>query len=122
LELYSERLIGEGLVTAEEVEKLKADWRAHLETEFESGQDFRPNKTDWLDGQWKDMKRADADGPRRGDTGVALDELVKIGSRLTYVPANFSIHKTIKRFMDNRLAAIESGEGIDWATGEALAI
>jgi 2-oxoglutarate dehydrogenase E1 component len=121
LELYSERLIAEGLVTAEEIERLKADWRAHLETEFELGQDFRPNKTDWLDGQWKDMKRADADGPRRGDTGVALDQLVKIGTAITRVPADFNAHKTVKRFMDNRLAAIESGEGIDWATGEALA-
>jgi 2-oxoglutarate dehydrogenase E1 component len=37
------------------------------------------------------------------------------------VPEGFNIHKTVKRFMDNRLAAIESGEGLDWATGEALA-
>ncbi|MDO8360833.1 MAG: thiamine pyrophosphate-dependent enzyme, partial [Devosia sp.] len=121
LELYSERLIAEGLLTAEGVDTLKADWRAQLEGEFEAGQDFRPNKTDWLDGQWKDMKKADADGPRRGDTGVALEELVGIGTRLTAVPAGFTIHKTLKRFLDNRLAAIESGEGIDWSTGEALA-
>ncbi len=121
LELYSKRLIGEGLVTAEEIEALKAEWRAKLEAEFEVGQDFRPNKTDWLDGQWKDLKRADADGPRRGDTGVPLDVLVKIGTAITKVPASFSVHKTVKRFMDSRLAAIESGEGIDWATGEALA-
>jgi len=121
LELYSERLIGEGLLTSDEVDGLKAEWRARLESEFELGQDFRPNKTDWLDGQWKDMKRADADGPRRGDTGVALDQLVRIGTALTKVPASFNVHKTVKRFMDSRLAAIESGEGIDWATGEALA-
>ncbi len=41
--------------------------------------------------------------------------------QLTKVPAGFNVHKTVKRFLDNRLAAIESGEGIDWATGEALA-
>ncbi len=121
LELYAERLIGEGLVTAEDVEKLKADWRARLETEFELGQDFRPNKTDWLDGQWKDLKRADADGARRGDTGAPLDELVRVGTQITKVPASFAVHKTVKRFLDHRLAAIESGEGIDWATAEALA-
>jgi 2-oxoglutarate dehydrogenase E1 component len=121
LELYSERLVGEGLLTAEDVDKMKADWRARLEAEFESGQDFRPNKTDWLDGQWKDLKRPDADGPRRGDTGVAIDKLVEIGTAITRVPASLSVHKTVKRFLDHRLAAIESGEGIDWATGEALA-
>ncbi len=52
---------------------------------------------------------------------MPLDELVRVGTALTSVPANFNVHKTVKRFLDNRLAAIESGEGIDWATGEALA-
>ncbi len=121
LELYSERLIGEGLVTAADVDKMKSDWRAKLEQEFELGQNFKPNKTDWLDGQWKDMKRADVDGPRRGDTGVAIETLTAIGTRISRTPEDFHIHKTVKRFMDNRLASIESGEGLDWATGEALA-
>jgi len=121
LELYTERLIGEGLVTAADVDKMKSDFRAKLESEFELGQNFKPNKTDWLDGQWKDMKAADIDGPRRGDTGVALPDLIKIGTALTKVPQGFNVHKTVKRFLDNRLASIESGEGIDWATGEALA-
>ena len=122
LEIYSERLIGEGLVTADEIDKMKADWRAYLEAEFEAGQDFRPNKADWLDGQWKDLKRAEVDGPRRGDTGVAIDRAGARSARaLTQVPRSFNVHKTVKRFIDNRLAAIEIGEGIDWATGEALA-
>ena len=121
LELYSEKLVAEGLLTAEEVEKLKADWRAHLESEFEAGQDYRPNKADWLDGAWKDFKPAELEGPRRGQTGVAIDRLAQIGTALTRIPEGFNVHKTVKRFMDNRLAAIESGEGIDWATAEALA-
>jgi len=121
LDIYSKRLIEEGLVSAEDVDRMKADWRANLEKEFEAGQDFRPNKTDWLDGVWKDMKRADIEGPRRGETGVDVADLVRIGQRLTQVPAGFNVHRTVKRFMDNRLAAIESGEGIDWATAEALA-
>jgi 2-oxoglutarate dehydrogenase E1 component len=31
------------------------------------------------------------------------------------------VHKTIGRFLENRRAAIESGEGLDWATAESLA-
>jgi 2-oxoglutarate dehydrogenase E1 component len=103
------------------VDQLKADWKAKLETEFEAGQDYRPNKADWLDGQWKSFKPAHDEGPRRGETGVALDKLVAIGTQLTKVPEGFNVHRTVKRFMDNRLNAIESGEGIDWATAEALA-
>src|SRR5690606_10338142 len=64
---------------------------------------------------------AQDDGARRGETGVALDKLVQIGTKLTQVPADLNVHRTVKRFLDNRLAAIESGEGIDWATAEALA-
>ena len=121
LELYGERLVAEGLLSAEEVEQMKADWRAHLDKEFEAGQDFRPNKTDWLDGAWKDLKKADADGARRGETGVEIAELTRIGARLCEVPADFNVHKTVRRFLDNRRAAIEAGEGIDWATAESLA-
>ncbi len=121
LELYSEKLIAEGLMTAEGIEAEKAAWRAHLEREFEGGQDYRPNKADWLDGHWKNIKTAEVDGPRRGVSGVDVAKLVEIGTKLSQVPEGFNVHKTVKRFMDNRLAAIEAGEGIDWATAEALA-
>ena len=123
LEMYAERLIAEGVVTQGEVDKMKADWRARLEAEFEAGQAYKPNKADWLDGKWaglKSVKEAEED-PRRGQTGVAIDRLKEIGHALTEVPKGFNIHKTIQRFMDNRRKAIETGEGIDWATGEALA-
>ena len=46
------RLVGEGVVTEDEVEKMKAGWRAHLEAEFEVGTGYKPNKADWLDGRW----------------------------------------------------------------------
>ena len=36
-------------------------------------------------------------------------------------PPTFNIHRTVKRFLDNRRKAVETGEGVDWALGEALA-
>ncbi|MBE0578663.1 2-oxoglutarate dehydrogenase E1 component [Devosia sp.] len=121
LEIYADKLVAQGHLTVAEIDKMKADWRARLESEFEAGQDYRPNKADWLDGAWKDFKPAEQEGPRRGETGVEIERLAKIGTALTRIPEDFNVHKTVKRFMDNRLAAIESGEGIDWATAEALA-
>ena len=67
------------------------------------------------------LEKVDASAGLRGDTGVDTVDLAKLGARLSTVPAGFNAHKTVKRFMDNRLASIETGEGIDWATGEALA-
>ncbi|MAW89034.1 MAG: 2-oxoglutarate dehydrogenase E1 component [Phyllobacteriaceae bacterium] len=122
VQLYSEKLIAEGLITEGEVEKMKADWRAHLEAEFDAGNSFKPNKADWLDGVWSGMRTADsADEQRRGKTAVPARTLKEIGRKLAEVPEGFEVHRTVKRFMDNRAAMIESGEGIDWATAEALA-
>jgi 2-oxoglutarate dehydrogenase E1 component len=122
LEIYSKKLIAEGVVTEGEVEKMRADWRTRLDAEFEAGQGYKPNKADWLDGRWSGMKPAnDADDPRRGNTGVAPEELREIGKKITAVPEGFHVHRTVQRFLDNRAKAIETGVGIDWATGEALA-
>jgi 2-oxoglutarate dehydrogenase E1 component len=123
LEIYSKKLVSEGVVTDSEVEKMRADWRAKLEVEFEAAQSYKANKADWLDGRWAGMKAADdADDPRRGNTGVPLAELREIGKKITTVPEGFHVHRTIQRFLDNRRQAIESGQGIDWATGEALSM
>jgi len=122
LELYGKKLVGEGVVSEGEIEKMRAGWRAHLDAELESAQNYRPNSADWLDGRWAGFKVArDQDDPRRGNTGVAVDKLKDIGRKITAVPKDFHVHRTIQRFLDNRAQTIEKGEGIDWATAEALA-
>src|SRR5690242_17749276 len=122
LTLYSKRLIADGVVTEGEVDKLKADWRARLDAEFEAGTSYKPNKADWLDGKWAGFKIADQEeDARRGVTGVDIAALKDIGRKITKVPDGFRVHRTIQRFLDNRAKAIDTGAGIDWATGEALA-
>jgi 2-oxoglutarate dehydrogenase E1 component len=123
LEIYAKRLIAEGVMTEGEVEKAKADWRARLDAEFEAGAGYKPNKADWLDGKWAGFKSADQEeDARRGVTGVDVAVLKDISRKITKVPDGFRVHRTIQRFLDNRAKAIDSGIGIDWATGEALAI
>src|SRR6516165_4259946 len=121
-EIYANKLVGENIVTAGEVEKMRVDWRAKLDTELEASQGYKANSADWLDGRWADIKAArDADDPRRGHTGVALATLKEIGAKITAIPQGFHLHRTLQRFLDNRRKAVETGEGIDWATAEALA-
>ena len=123
LEIYSKKLISEGVVTEGEVDKMKADWRSRLEAEHEAGQAYKPNKADWLDGRWAGLKAVAStqDDARRGETGAPLPLLKEIGAKITQIPEGFNAHKTIQRFLENRRKAIDTGEGIDWATGEALA-
>jgi 2-oxoglutarate dehydrogenase E1 component len=123
LEIYGDKLIAEGVVTAGEVEKMKADWRDRLDAELEAAQSYRANKADWLDGRWSGFKRADdADDPRRGKTGVEIGALKVIGDKITTLPPDFHLHRTLNRFIENRRKSIETGTNIDWATAEALAI
>jgi len=120
--IYAQRLIGEGVVTEAEVEKMRADWRAKLDIEQEASQGYQANSADWLDGRWADIKAAhDQDDPRRGITGTDIATLKDIGAKITTVPEGFHLHRTIQRFLDNRRKAIETGQDIDWATAEALA-
>ncbi|MGO4388377.1 2-oxoglutarate dehydrogenase E1 component [Microvirga sp. 2YAF29] len=123
IELYSKKLIADGVITETEVEEMKAAWRSKLDAEFDIASNYKPNKADWLDGRWSGLKavREDQDDPRRGQTGLTSEMLQKIGKALTSVPEGFHVHKTIQRFLDNRKKMMETGEGLDWAMGEALA-
>ncbi|KXF79286.1 2-oxoglutarate dehydrogenase subunit E1 [Paramesorhizobium deserti] len=122
VQLYSDKLVAEGVVTEAEIEKMRAEWRSNLDAEFEAGQSYKPNKADWLDGAWTGLRKADnEDEQRRGKTAVPIKTLKEIGKKLVEVPSDFRAHRTIQRFLDNRAKMIETGEGIDWATGEALA-
>ena len=123
LEIYGKKLVGEGVVTDAEVEKMKADWRVRLDTELEAAQSYRANKADWLDGRWAGFKTAgDRDDPRRGQTGVEIAKLKHIGDKITTLAPGFHLHRTLTRFLENRRKAIETGANVDWATAEALAI
>src|SRR5215207_8423117 len=121
VELYSKRLIAEGVVTEAEVEAMKTGWRKKLDENFEASEGFRPNKADWLDGRWAHLKatRLD-DDPRRGTTGVPMERLKSIGRKATKLPKNFKPHRTLQRIFDNRRKMIEEGKGLDWSMAETL--
>ncbi len=122
VDMYAKRLIAENVLTQADYDKAKADWRSKLDVELEAGTSYKPNKADWMDGKWSGLKIAGEDEePRRGVTGVDVAVLKDIGNKITKVPDGFRIHRTVQRFLDARAKAIDNGEGIDWATGEALA-
>ena len=120
-QIYSKRLVNEGVLSNGEFEEMRAAWKSRLDAEFEGSEGYKPNKADWLDGRWTGFKQAKQEGARRGTTAVALDKLTATGEKLVAIPADFNAHRTIKRFMDNRRKVIEAGKGIDWAFAEALA-
>ena len=120
LQLYSERLVEEGLIAQDEIGEAKAAFQAHLNEEFEAGRDYKPNKADWLDGRWKHLGGASGDY-QPGETAAPLEMLREVGRALTTIPEGFNAHRTIERLFEAKRAMFDSGEGVDWATAEALA-
>ena len=120
VDVYSKRLVEEGLFSRTEIDRMQAEFRAHLEEEFAASDSYRPNRADWLDGKWSGIGHAE-EGARRGVTGVDLNFLTEVGRKMTTIPKNFHPHKTVARIIASRRRMVEDGRGIDWATAESLA-
>jgi 2-oxoglutarate dehydrogenase E1 component len=119
-QLYSERLVAEGVLSADEATQRAEAFQARLEDDLEAAKSYKPNKADWLEGQWSDMRAAPSEyGP--GETAVESDVLRRIGTVIASVPPEFNLHPRLKRVLGGRRKMIESGEKIDWAMAEALA-
>jgi 2-oxoglutarate dehydrogenase E1 component len=120
--LYAERLANEGSVPADDSKAMLDAFNAKMEEAFQASQSFRPNKADWLEGHWSGLKAAGAgeDEERLHATAVPLDALCEVGAALGRVPEGFGVNPKVARQLEAKRQAIKDGEGIDWATGEAL--
>ncbi len=119
-EIYAQQLVSEGVFTADQANNIVEEHLKFLDEEFEAGTTFKQNKADWLEGKWTGLNKAHGDD-WRGETSSALEDLKKIGDVMTTIPANMQVNGKLQRVVDNRKKAIESGEGLDWATAEHLA-
>jgi 2-oxoglutarate dehydrogenase E1 component len=119
-ELYARQLVAENVVTAPESDRMVQDFQDRLEREFEAATTYKPNRADWLEGKWAGLETASKDY-RRGDTSVPADLLKEVGLAVSRVPEGYSVNSKIVRQLKAKQQAIETGEGIDWATAEALA-
>ena len=121
--LYAEKLAREGSLAAAASKAMLEAFNATLEDAFQAAQSFKPNKADWLEGHWSGLKAVAVgdEVERLHETAVGLDALREVGAALTRVPADFGANPKILRQLDAKKQAIDTGEGIDWATAEALA-
>ena len=119
-EIYAARLEAEGVIPASWEENERAAFKDFLTSEFDAANGFKPNKADWLDGQWSGFVPP-VDDDRRGDTAVDLETLKRIGKTITSHPSDFTVHKTLARVLDQKRKTFETGQDIDWASAEALA-
>ena len=120
--LYAERLAAEAVVPADEAQAMWDEFQAAMEAANQAAQAYKPNKADWLEGHWSGFHPPEPEFEREEEsTAVPEATLKQIGMALSRVPAGFEVHPRIARQLEAKQAMLDSGQGIDWATGEALA-
>ena len=119
-EIYTRQLVAEGVVSEDDVSRWMSEFEAFLDAEFEAGKTYKADKADWLDGKWAGLALPEGED-RRGNTSVPLPRLKSLGAAITAIPDGIDVHKNVRRVIEGRKSAIESGEGLDWATAEHLA-
>jgi 2-oxoglutarate dehydrogenase E1 component len=121
--LYAEKLAAEGTVPAAESKAMWDEFAKTLEDANAAAKSYKPNKADWLEGHWAGFHPVDQQEVELTEeaTAVPAPTLREIGAALTHVPDGFALNPKIMRQLEAKAQAIETGDGIDWATGEALA-
>jgi 2-oxoglutarate dehydrogenase E1 component len=119
LSIYGKKLSREGLTSENDLQKEKINFKSFLEKEFESSKNYK-SELKWFDGAWSRFKPG-LGKDKRGVSGVDKTKLIEIGKKISNIPTNFEVHKTLKKIFDFRAQSIKSGKAIDWSTAETLA-
>jgi len=119
LKIYSEKLIKEKLLSEEKVKQEVSDFKSYLEKEFVESKNYKP-ELKWFDGVWSRFVPTPGKD-RRGISGVSKEKINLIGKKITTIPNNFNIHKTLKKIFENKQKMFTESLPIDWPTAETLA-
>ncbi|ABK44895.1 2-oxoglutarate dehydrogenase E1 component [Magnetococcus marinus MC-1] len=121
-QVYAQKLEREGVLKEGEGEQIYKEFHNELETSFQEAQYFLPTSADWLDGMWKGVSNLRGEEEmHQHKTCVPERTLREVGKALYTPPQDFAVHRKIIRQLRSKEQMFESGEGFDWATGEALA-
>ncbi|CAR24998.1 alpha-ketoglutarate dehydrogenase KGD1 [Lachancea thermotolerans CBS 6340] len=125
IDVYTEKLISEGSFTKKDIDEHKQWVWGLFEKAFEKAKDYEPTSREWLTADWanfKSPKELATEILPHEPTVVQQEKLKEIGKIISSWPEDFEVHRNLKRILTNRGKSIEKGEGIDWSTGEALAL
>jgi 2-oxoglutarate dehydrogenase E1 component len=119
--VYTERLIANGHLTAEESRALEEKFQAKLQSAVDG---VRAGPAQYpvmhgFDGQWKGLSAHFSNEPV--ETGVPEARLRQVADALVRYPDGFAPHPTIARICKTRHQDVYEAKPVDWALGELLA-
>jgi len=117
-EVWGDRLVAEGIVTAEQVKQIEAEAAANfdrIQTAMKAGEIHPP--------EYNPAKEAEADqsGAGSGDTAVNADRLRELNDSLLKWPSTLKANPRLAKTLARRADAMGDAGGIDWGHAEALA-
>ncbi|OGQ22930.1 MAG: 2-oxoglutarate dehydrogenase E1 component [Deltaproteobacteria bacterium RIFCSPHIGHO2_02_FULL_44_16] len=123
-EIYTARLLEEGIITQEEAQAFREKLQTSYETLIEEAKKAKiPRTMSAFEKTWHDFSPVPQTETffQTIDTAVAEKILQKMGDELSTSPENFQPHPKLIRFFEDRKEMIDGKRGIDWSLGEALA-
>ena len=96
LSIYAKKISSDGLLDINQIEKKKQEFKKFLETQFNDSKNYK-SELKWFDGVWSRFKPG-LGKDKRGVSGVDKKTLIETGKRISEIPKNFSIHKTLKKY------------------------
>ena len=119
LSIYSKKISFDGLLNENQINKAKLDFKKFLEREYDSSKNYK-SELKWFDGVWSRFKPG-LGKDKRGVSGVDKKVITETGVKISKVPKNFNVHKTLKKIFEQREKMFTEGQPIDWPTAELLA-
>ncbi len=95
LKIYGKKLSDEGLTSIEEIENQKNKFKNFLEKELELSKNYK-SELKWFEGAWSRFKPG-LGKDKRGVSGVKKDILINVGKKISNIPENLNVHKTLKK-------------------------
>jgi multifunctional 2-oxoglutarate metabolism enzyme len=121
-ELWAERLVADGVITQEDVERQRQEvWdeltRLHqdLKAQIKAAEDA--GTVEQATGEYQ----LDRSPSPEVQTAVSADRLRSLNEELLSLPEGFTVHPKLVKQLERRRQAVGSDGGIDWAHAEALA-
>lgn len=121
-DIYSEKLIGQGVMREEEVDEAEEKYDTDLEECLDSARKLsKVSIQHFLKEHWKGYHYAtDNDFTTTIETGVDRELLVMIGNRVNSLPEEYNLISKTKKLFEERRKMIKE-DRLDWALGEQLA-
>ncbi len=119
LNIYGNQLSNEGLISSNQIENEKKNFKNFLDKELESSKSYK-SELKWFEGAWSRFKPG-LGKDKRGQSGVKKEKLLEIGKKISSLPENFNVHKTLKKIFDLRYQIFDKNKLLDWSTAENLA-